>query len=143
MKPTVFLRAISATAVFALAAKPVAAQTPAQAGQPAASANAVAPTPWPARPLGRYELEIQLPDKLFPGTVVIADSSGTPAAIFQGDGDPETHPLKITVKDTELFLNAVSPQGPVELVLIRRGDLLSGRWQLGEGKGELKGKVDK
>jgi hypothetical protein len=144
MKPTVFLRTLSATALVAITAQRAAAQaTPAVAQQSAPASQAVAPTPWPERPLGRYEIEITLPDKTVPVVVVIADSSGVPAAVGQPDGDPEAHPMKITIKGTELYLNAKAEHGDVELVLMRTGDLISGRWTMGEGKGVLKGRVSK
>jgi hypothetical protein len=144
MKPTVFLRSLSATALVAIAARQAAAQTAAQAGQPAAAAMpAASPTPWPARPIGRYELQIAMPDKVMPLVAVVSDSAGAVAGVIQPDGDPEPHPVKVTVKGTELFLNATAERGAVEIVMVRTGDQITGRWSYGEGKGELKGVVAK
>lgn len=143
MKPTVFLRSLSATALVAIAARQAAAQSASQAAQPAAATPAVAPTPWPARPLGRYELQIAMPERVMPMVAVISDSSGAVAGVIQPDGDPEPHPVKVTVKGTELFLNATAERGAVEIVLVRTGDNITGRWSYGEGKGELKGVVAK
>ncbi|MEO8564358.1 MAG: hypothetical protein ABI601_19945 [bacterium] len=140
MKPTVFFRALSATAILALSAETAAAQA-AQAGQP--SSAAVAPTPWPARPIGRYELQISMPERVMPLVAVISDSAGAVAGVIQPEGDPEPHPVKVTVKGAELFLNADAERGAVEIVLVRTGDKLTGRWSYGEGKGELKGTVAK
>ena len=142
MKPTVFFRALSATAILALSAETAAAQA-AQAGQPSASASAAAPTPWPARPLGRYELQIAMPERVMPLVAVISDSAGAVAGVIQPEGDPEPHPVKVTVKGTELFLTATAERGAIEIVLVRTGDQLTGRWSYGEGKGELKGIVSK
>jgi hypothetical protein len=144
MKPTILFRTLSATALVAITAHRASAQaTTAVAQQSAPASPAVAPTPWPARPMGRYELEIALPDKQLPVVVVIADSSGVPAAVGQPDGDPEAHPMKLTIKGTELFLLAKAEHGDVELVLVRTGDEISGRWTMGDGKGVLKGHVSK
>jgi hypothetical protein len=143
MKPTIFLRTVSATALVALASRSAKAQTAAQAGQQAAVAPTAAPTPWPERPIGRYELEITTPDRQVPVVVVIADSSGVLTAVGQPADDPEVHPMKLTIKGTELYLNAKADNGDVELVLLRTGDQISGRWTMGEGKGLLKGHVSK
>jgi hypothetical protein len=142
MKPTVLLRTLSATALVAIAARQASAQT-APAAQPAAAKPAAAPTPWPARPLGRYELQIAMPERVMPLVAVISDSAGAVAGVIQPDGDPEPRSVKVTVKGTELYLNTVAERGAVEIVLVRTGDQLSGRWSYGEGKGELKGVVSK
>jgi len=143
LNPTVLVRTISATALVAIAAVPAAAQSAPAVAQQSAAKPAVAPTPWPARPLGRYELQIAMPERVMPLVVVIADSAGAVAGVIQPDGDPEPHPVKVTVKGTELFLNTTAPNGAVEIVLLRSGDQISGRWTYGEGKGELKGIVAK
>ena len=144
MNPTVLIRTISATAFVAVAAVPAAAQSaPAVSQQSAAAKPAAAPTSWAAKPIGRYELQIAMPDKVMPLVVVISDSSGVAAGVIQPDGDPEPHPVKVTVKGTELFLNTDTPNGAVEIVLLRSSDQISGRWSYGEGKGELKGIVAK
>jgi hypothetical protein len=143
VKPTVFLRSLSATALVAIAARQAAAQSATQAAKPAAATPAAAPTPWPARPLGRYELRIAMPERVMPLVAVISDSAGAVAGVIQPDGDPEPHPVKVTVKGTELFLNATAERGAVEIVMVRSGDQITGRWSYGEGKGELKGVVSK
>ena len=144
MKPTIFLTALATAALVALDARAASAQSASPAPAPAAtSAPAAAPTPWPENPSGRYELEIVLPDKVMPATVVIADSSGVPAAQFQPEGDPEAHPMKITLKGTELYLNAIAPRGAIELVMLRSADQITGRWTYGDGKGVLRGRVEK
>jgi hypothetical protein len=144
MKPTIYVTALAASALVAFDARTVTAQTAAAAPQPSATAAPAAATiPWSAHPSGRYELEIVFPDKVMPATVVIADSSGVPSAVIQTEGDPDEHAMKVTVKGTELYLNAVAPKGAVELVLLRSADQISGRWTFGEGRGTLRGHVEK
>jgi hypothetical protein len=144
MKPTVLVRTLSATALVALAASTAAAQSaPAVSQQSAAAKPAVAATPWPAKPIGRYELQIAMPERVMPLVVVISDSAGVAAGIIQPEGEPEPLPVKVTVKGTELFLNATAPKGAVEIVMLRSGDQITGRWSYGPGKGELKGIVTK
>jgi hypothetical protein len=144
MKPTVLFRTLSATAIVALSAAQASAQsTAAAAQQPAATSSAAAPTPWPSRPIGRYELQIVMPERVMPLVAVVSDSSGAVAGIIQPDGDPEPHAVKVTVKGTEMYLNTTAERGAVEIVLVRTGDQLTGRWSYGEGKGELKGVVAK
>ena len=144
MKPTVLLRTLSATALVAITAHRASAQATTSVAQQSAAANpAVAPTPWPARPIGRYEIQIATPDRDVPVVIVIADSSGVLTAIGQPADDPEPHPMKIAIKGTELYLNAKAEHGDVELVLLRTGDQISGRWTMGEGKGLLKGTISK
>jgi hypothetical protein len=92
-------------------------------------------------PVGTYELNIQLPDQLMPATVKITDSSGTPAATFKPEGDQDAHPVKATIKGTELYLNGEAPKGPFEIVLLRQGEELTGRWKYAGDEGKLTGKV--
>ena len=146
MKPTIYLTALAASALVGLDARPSAAQSATPSAPPSvavATVPAAAPTPWPAHPNGRYELEIVFPDKVLPATLVIADSSGASAAVIQTEGDPEAHAMKITVKSTELFLNTVAENKAVEVVMVRTGDQISGHWTFGEGKGTLRGHVEK
>ena len=143
MKPTVLIRTLSATALVALAASTAAAQSAPAVAQQSAVKPAATPTPWPTKPIGRYELQIAMPDKVMPLVAVISDSAGVAAGVIQPDGDPEPHPVKVTVKGTELYLNTTAERGAVEIVLIRSGNDLTGRWSYGEGKGELKGVVAK
>ena len=145
MKPTIFLTTLTVAALVALDARSATAQSASPAASPAATSApaAAAPTPWAEHPSGRYELEIVLPDKVMPATVVIADSSGIPAAQFQPEGDNDAHAMKVTIKGTELYLNAIAPRGPIELVMLRSADQITGRWTYGDGKGLLRGHVEK
>ena len=141
MKRAHTLRAHATIAVITFAATPAAAQAAAQPA--AASTPAAAATPWAPLPAGTYQIRLALPEREMPGTITIRDSSGAPAAILLVEGDPEPHAMKVTVKGTELFLNAMAPAGAVEIVLLRQGNELSGRWMHGEGRGTLKGAVAK
>jgi hypothetical protein len=134
---TSFIRALAAGALLIVAAGTANAQSAAPSG---ASASAAA-TPWAKVPTGVYKLQIQLPDQLMPATVTITDSSSAPAATFQAEGD-EVHPVKVTVKDTELFINGDAPKGPFEIVLTRQGTDLTGRWTYGGDTGKLTGKAE-
>ena len=144
MKPTIYFTTLAAAALVGLDALPASAQTTAAAATaPASVAGGATLLPWPAKPIGRYELQIAMTDKVLPATIVIADSAGTAAAVIQTEGDPDEHAMKATVKGTELYLNTVAPKGAVEIVLQRTGDKLTGHWTYGDDKGTLEGHVEK
>ena len=137
MKPSSILRAVAAAALTSVAASAANAQA---AVKP--SAAVAAPAAWAALPAGTYELLIQLPERPLGATVVVRDSSGVPAATFQPEGDP-AQPVKIAVKGTELTLNGDAPKGPFEIVMLRQGDEISGRWKYAGEEGKLTGKAQK
>jgi len=139
MTASSIVRVLGASALFIVAASSARAQTATQA---ASAAMTAAATPWAAVPAGTYELLIQLPDNALPATVVVRDSSGVPTATFQPEGDP-AQPVKIAVKGTELTLNGDAPKGPFEIVLLRQGNDITGRWTYGGDTGKLTGKADK
>lgn len=138
MKPS-FLRALATSALLLASATVANAQTTVPS-TPAASA---ASTPWAAVPVGSYKLDIQLPEHVMPATVTIKDSSGTATATLLPEGDQDALPVKVTVKGTELYLNGDAPKGPFEIVLLRQGDDITGRWSYGGDSGKLTGKVQK
>ena len=92
-------------------------------------------------PAGTYQLLIQLPEGPLTATITVKDSSGVSVATFQSQGDPETHPVKVTVKGTELYVNGEAPKGPYEIVLTRQGAELAGRWTYAGDTGKLTGKA--
>ena len=138
MKPSSLFRTVALTALLTVAAGVANAQSATQSG----AATNTASTPWAALPAGTHALLIQLPERPLGATVVVRDSSGVPAATFQPEGDP-AQPVKITVKGTELTLNGEAPKGPFEIVMLRRGDEISGRWKYAGDEGTLTGKAER
>jgi hypothetical protein len=145
MKTTSILHALAACALVAIGAPSATAQTTTQAGKTSAATTSAsaASTPWSAMPTGKYQLNIHLPEGVMSAMLTIRDSAGVPAATFLGENDPEAHPMQVTVKGTELYLNADAPKGPMEIVLLRQGEQLDGRWSYAGGNGTLTGKVEK
>jgi hypothetical protein len=131
------VRTLSALVLLTLSASTAGAQAT-KSGEGAATT----PAAWAALPTGTYELLIQLPERPLGATVVVRDSSGVPAATFQPEGDP-AQPVRITVKGTELTLNGEAPKGPFEIVMLRQGDEISGRWKYAGEEGKLTGKAPK
>jgi hypothetical protein len=144
MKSSTILRALGAVALISFAAMPASAQVAAQAGSPSGAAAVASGDKWAAIPAGTYHLDIQLPERVMPATLTIADSSGTPTASLQIEGDQGGGlGLKVTVKSTELTLNGTAERGPVEIVLTHKGSEIDGRWAYGPQSGTLKGKQEK
>jgi len=136
MKPSI-IRVLAASALLVATGTAANAQV-ATKSSPAAS---VASTPWAKVPVGKYELQIQMPERTIVATLTIKDSSGAPAATFLPEGDQDAHPVKITVKSTELYVNGDADKGPFEIVLLRQGNDLTGQWSYGGDKGKLTGKA--
>jgi len=143
MKPSTILRALGAVALISAAAMPASAQAAAQAGTPSSATTSAKGDEWKAVPAGTYHLDIQLPERILPATLTIADSSGTATASLLPDGDQSALPLKVTVKSTELTLNGQAERGPVEIVLTHKGSEIDGKWAYGPQSGTLKGKQEK
>jgi hypothetical protein len=139
MKASSIVRALSATLLCTVAASAAGAQATTQSSSPAAT---TASTAWASVPTGTYKLDIQLPERPLPATVVVRDSSGVAVATFEPDGDP-AQPVKIAVKGAELTLNGEAPKGPFEIVLRREGDQITGRWSYAGDTGKLTGKAEK
>ena len=135
--PSSYIRALAASALLLAAAGTANAQTATQSG----AAATVTSSPWASLPAGVYKLDITLPDQVMPATITIKDSSGTAAATFQAGEDPEGHPVKITVKSAELYVNGDAPKGPFEIVLLHEGPEVTGRWSYAGDTGKLTGKI--
>jgi hypothetical protein len=134
---TSYIRALAASALLIAAAGTANAQTAAPSSAPASATS----TPWASMPAGVYKLDIALPDQVMPATVTIKDSSGVAAATFQAGEDPEGHPVKITVKSAELYVNGDAPKGPFEIVMLHQGPEITGRWSYAGDTGKLTGKI--
>jgi hypothetical protein len=136
MNPSI-IRAFAASALLVCAATAANAQSTVQSGAAAATPSA----PWAKVPAGVYKLEIALPDQVMPATITVKDSSGAAVATFQPEMDQEAHPVKVTVKSTELYVNGEAPKGPFEIVLLHQGAEITGRWSYGGDNGKLTGKI--
>lgn len=142
MTPQRTLSLLATASLLTVAASPrlLAAQAAAPVTAPA---TAPAVTHWSQRPIGKYRLQLALPDHVMDADLTIADSAGTPTAVFWPVGDNDGHALTVSVKDTTLVLFASTPRGPFELVLQRKGEQLNGHYSMGvQEAGEVKGHVE-
>jgi hypothetical protein len=139
MRPTAIFRALALSAFVVLAARPAAAQSATQSAA-APAPSAAASEAWAEHPIGSYHLEIQLTDRVMPATVTIADSSGVPTGTILPEGDQDAHPVKITVKGTDLRIDGDADQGPFTIVLTHQGEQIAGTWSYGGENGKLTGK---
>jgi endonuclease/exonuclease/phosphatase (EEP) superfamily protein YafD len=136
MKPSI-IRVLAASALLGVTATATTAQAAVESGTTATAAS----TPWAKVPVGKYELQIQMPERTLAATLTIKDSSGTPTATFLPEGDQDAHPVKITVKTAELYVNGDADKGPFEIVVLRQGNDLTGHWSYGGENGKLTGKA--
>ena len=125
--------------------QPAAAQSPRTppTGAPSATPSAASDTltRWDARPVGKYDIELTLPDRVMQVDLTIADSAGHLTAMFWPVGDRDGHEMSVTVRDTDLLLHADAPRGAVDIVLQRRKERITGRWTMGEEHGAVQGRV--
>ena len=89
-------------------------------------------TPWPARPIGTWDLQVATPDRTVPATLVIADSANQLIVNVRTVEDGEEHRMTITINGTDLTLVGMSPNGVVTLVLRQRDDKITGTWRIGD-----------
>ena len=89
-------------------------------------------TPWPARPIGTWDLQVATPDRMVPATLVIADSAGQLVVSVRTVEDGESHPMTMTIKGIDLTLAGLSPNGAVTLVLRQRDSKITGTWRIGD-----------
>jgi hypothetical protein len=144
MTPRRTLTLIVTPFVVAIASRSLAAQAPAPATPISSAATAPAVTHWSQHPTGKYRLQLALPDHMMDADLTIADSAGSPTAVFWPVGDNEGHPVAVAVKDTDLVLSASTPRGPYTLVHQRKGDQLSGHFSMGvEEAGAVQGHVER
>ena len=117
-------------------------QTPAAALTPAGarSSNDIGPAePWGAKPLGRYDLSVNTPEGAVPVVITITESAGNLSAALLKGNDPEAHTMAVTVKDTDLILNATTDNGPITINIKHHGQKLAGTWDMGVQRGTLEG----
>ena len=137
------LSLFATAALLAIAARPLAAQAPAPGASAAAAPATPAVTHWSQHPTGKYRLQFALPDHVMDADLTIADSAGTPTAIFWPVGDNDGHAVTVTVKDTSLVLFASTPRGPFQVVLQRKDAQISGHYSMGvQEAGEVQGHVE-
>ena len=81
-----------------------------------------------------------------PAEVTVADAKGTLVASYRLPGAALTHPMVVTVIDTDLVLQGETPSGVLTLQLYKQNDAdaaapVSGRWSLGGQRGELRARA--
>lgn len=138
-------------AVFACGALLLAANGTLQAQSPAAPSGAPATAPvvtpkdigtpeaWSDKPLGKYDLVINIPEGAMPVEITISESQNGLSALFYKEGDNDAHVLTAEVKGTDLVLTGTTPRGALVIQIRHHGPKLSGAWQLGDGRGTLEG----
>jgi len=94
---------------------------------------------WSAKPLGKYDLTINIPEGAMPVELTISESAGELTAMFWKVGDNDGHFVKPTVKGNDLVLEGTTPHGALVITLRHHGSKLAGVWQLGEGRGTVDG----
>lgn len=139
-----FLIAIgfSAAALACLPATSSGQSTPSASVADSAAKSTEGPAEaWSAKPIGSYDLVIEMPDRKMPAALTISETDGNLSALLWPEGDNDGHVMNVTVKGVDLVLTATAPRGPVTITLERRGKNLSGTWSMGSEGGSLKGSV--
>jgi hypothetical protein len=121
-------------AALALTAAPLAAQ----------QARAI-PTNSGARVVATYVFRDSPAELAFPTSVTVADSAGRILATVELAGNTrQTVSMDVTVIESNLILQGMTPEGVLTLVLDRQNEggttkLTSGTWTLGKYQGEIRG----
>ena len=127
--------------------------TPAPASSSGSSAGTRAPTATPAvtpkdigplevwadKPLGKYDIVINIPEGAMPVEITISEASKGLSALFYKVGDIDAHIMNATVNGTDLVLKGNTPRGALTIKIRHHGAKLSGIWQLGEDQGTVEG----
>ena len=137
MTARISLRLLSVAALLTVGAQAAAAQN-------GASSNIASPASagWNARPTGKYLLELEVPNRTNKVNLTISDSAGALAAVFWPVGDTKGHAMTVRMQDTDMILEAYTPRGLFEIVLVRQAGLIAGHWSLGEAKGVVQAQVE-
>jgi hypothetical protein len=119
--------------------------TPGTAAPAATAAPAVTPKDigppeaWSDKPLGKYDIVINIPEGPMPVEITISQSATGLSALFYKVGDNDAHVMDAAVKGTDLVLTGSTPRGALTINIRHHGALLSGTWQLGGDRGTLEG----
>ena len=124
-------RIVLATAFASLGLAATVAPARSQVPMPVVKAD-TSLVPWPARPIGTYDLLVAVPDRTIPATLVISDSAQQLVAFVRSEESGEQHAVTVSVKGTDLTLTGLIPDGALTLVLQRRDKKISGTWRIGD-----------
>lgn len=129
MSPRTILASTIAAAALAVIATPAAAQQ---------SRTAQAP-----RVVARYDFGVARRAITLPSTITVADSAGTLVASARVAGAREPIPMLVHVIESDLVLEAATPDGILTVVLDKQADgavtsAAAGRWALGKLEGNLR-----
>lgn len=97
------------------------------------------PEAWSEKPLGKYDLTVNIPEGAMPVEITISESKSGLSALFYKVGDNDAHVMTATVKGTDLILNGTTPHGALTMQIRHHGPALSGTWQVGDDRGTLEG----
>ena len=124
---------------------PASGASPAVTPAPASPAATVTPKDigpleaWPDKPLGKYDIVINIPEGSMPVEITISEASKGLSALFYKVGDLDAHIMDATVNGTDLVLKGTTPRGALTIKIRHHGAKLSGSWQLGEDQGTVEG----
>ena len=96
---------------------------------------------WSAKPVGKYDLVLNRGDDKMESEVTINESNGILIATFFKVGTINTDLMSVAVKGTELVLTRTTDNGQLELHITRFGNMLGGKWILGQDTGTLTGRA--
>jgi hypothetical protein len=140
-----FFSPLAVVTLCTAAASPAAAQqASSEHVRPALRLATFPGTPAPTRTVAVYRFSASSPTGI-PAQVTIADSAGTLVATLRRSTGGRL-PMAIAVSDTDIMLQAATPDGLLTLVFYEQNDAetagtLIGRWRLGEREGELRGQA--
>ena len=117
----------------------VAATPSAGATQVAAPKDIGTPEAWSEKPLGKYDLTINIPEGPMPVEITISETKSGLSALFYKVGDNDAHVMSATVNGIDLILSGTTPHGALTMQIRHHGPRLSGTWQVGEDRGTLEG----
>ena len=138
MTAGISLRLLSVAALLTVAAQAAAAQSDASS-----SIASPASAGWSDRPTGKYVLELAVPNRTNKVNLTVSDSAGGAlSAVFWPAGDYKGHAMTVRVQGIDMILEAYTPRGLFEIVLVRQGSLIAGHWSLGDAKGVVEGRVE-